>query len=77
MKQSKGKANLAGRDDERKALGITLAEVAAEAQRFKPFTRPTISHVSNVFAARRSSRRVVAAYNKLAARRTRRLAVAS
>ena len=77
MKQSKGKANLAGRDDERKALNITLAEVAAEAEKLKPFTPCSISHVSNVFAARRNSRRVVAAYNKLAARRTRRIAVAS
>lgn len=77
MKQSKGKANLAGRDDERKALGILLAEVAAEAAKRKPFTPCSVSHVSNVFAARRNSRRVVAAYNKLAARRARHLVVAS
>lgn len=74
MKQSKGKANLAGRDDERNSLGITLAEVAAEATKLKPFTPCSISHVSNVFAGRRSSQRVVTAYNKLAARRARRTA---
>ena len=77
MKQSKGEANLAGRDAERKRLNITLAEVAAEASKLKPFTPCGITTVSNVFAGRRNSRRVVAAYNKLAARRTRRIAVAS
>lgn len=75
--QSKGKANLAGRDEERKSLGITLGAVSAEAAKLKPFTRPAISHVSNVFAGRRSSRRVVTAYTRLAARRMRRLAEAS
>ena len=76
MRQSKGKANLAGRDDERKALGITLAEVATEAGKVAPFAPCSVSHVCNVFAARRNSRRVVTAYKKLVARRTRRLAVA-